>query len=438
VELNAIVGTAERTGRAAPAGRVERLADGASATLRGMYPPAWKQRTDDADLDLVDVTLDRLDAAVSSGQWKLAEQARLEAYAFIEFGPELKLRSFDPGLAFDIEGFIWFGARGERGLAELIAHHAPRDEFRSSRLALDEALRNARATLGEGQSRATVVTNAAILVFREGLEAVLILAAITASMVGALTQRRRPVMVGAALGLVASILTWLLAQLVLDSLSRYGEKLEAVVGLIAIAVLLLVMNWFFHKVYWTEHIRKFHKRRKRLVGESDQGARVGFWSAQVFGFGLLGLTSVYREGFETVLFLQSLELATDAATVIEGAMLGLALTGAVAVVTFKLQRKLPYKRMLIATGVLLAFVLVVMVGTTARTLQGIGWLPITPIDVQIPYWAGTWLGAFPTWESLGAQVLALVIVFGSYVLAEELRVKRPRRRALRAQAAAEH
>jgi high-affinity iron transporter len=93
------------------------------------------------------------------------------------------------------------------------------------------------------------------------------------------------------------------------------------------------------------------------------------------------------------LFLQSLELATDAATVVEGALLGLALTGVVAVVPFKLQRKLPYKRMLIATGLLLAFVLVVMVGTTVRTLQGIGWLPITPIDIQLRYWAGTWLGA---------------------------------------------
>jgi hypothetical protein len=52
-------------------------------------------------------------------------------------------------------------------------------------------------------------------------------------------------------------------------------------------------------------------------------------------------------------------------------------TGAVAVVTFKLQRKLPYKRMLIVTGVLLAFVLVVMVGSTVRTLQGAGWFPST-------------------------------------------------------------
>ena len=42
-----------------------------------------------------------------------------------------------------------------------------------------------------------------------------------------------------------------------------------------------------------------------------------------------------------------------------------------------LQRKLPYKRMLIFTGVMIGVVLVVMVGQTARTMQGTGWLPIT-------------------------------------------------------------
>jgi high-affinity iron transporter len=122
----------------------------------------------------------------------------------------------------------------------------------------------------------------------------LILAAITASMVGVMARRRRSVLIGAMIGLVLSIVTWGVAQLVLGQLGRYGEKLEAVVGVIAIVVLLYVMNWFFHKVYWTDHIRKFHNRRRKLVGETDEedesGARIGFWSAQAFGFALLGLS----------------------------------------------------------------------------------------------------------------------------------------------------
>jgi high-affinity iron transporter len=85
--------------------------------------------------------------------------------------------------------------------------------------------------------------------------------------------------------------------------------------------------------------------------------------------------------------------------------------------------------MLIVTGVMIGFVLVVMVGQTARTMQGTGWLPITPIDIDLPYWAGLWFGVFPTVETLGLQVLAAAFVIGSYYVAQEVRVKRPQRRA---------
>src|SRR3712207_9040054 len=86
---------------------------------------------------------------------------------------------------------------------------APRREVRETRRALDEELRNAAATLGDGASEATVVTNAAIIVFREGLEAVLILAAITASFLGANRRRRTPVLWGALAGLGVSVVTFL-------------------------------------------------------------------------------------------------------------------------------------------------------------------------------------------------------------------------------------
>jgi high-affinity iron transporter len=185
------------------------------------------------------------------------------------------------------------------------------------------------------------------------------------------------------------------------------------------------MNWFLHRVYWSEWIARFHRRRRRLL----EDPRTGFFSAQVLGLLLLGLTSVYREGFETVLFLQTLQLSAGTVTVLEGVALGLAFTLAVAVATFVLQHKLPYKKMLIATGLLIALVLVVMVGQTTRTMQGTGWLPITPAPISVPYWAGLWLGVYPTWETIGAQIGAFVFVIGSYVLAQEVRVRGPRRRA---------
>ncbi len=289
--------------------------------------------------------------------------------------------------------------------------------MRETRLALDEALEEGAGTLGEGASTATVVTNAAVIVFREGLEAVLILAAVMASLLGAARAQRKPMLIGAGLALIASGITFVLAQTVLTSLAQYGEKLEAVVGLVAIGVLLLVLNWFFHRVYWTEHISRFHKRRKRLMNVTAGG----LMSAQVFGFVLLGFSTVYREGFETVLFLQALELSSGLWVVLEGVALGSIGVALVAVATFVLERKLPYKKMLIVTGVLLTVVLVIMVGKTARTMQGVGWLPITPIDIDVPYWMGLWLGIFPTVETIAAQIGSFVFVIGSYVLAERMR-----------------
>jgi high-affinity iron transporter len=424
-ELGRLVGIAAKQKSGVPTHeQVSRVAAQADAALKGAMPKAWTEKTDESDYDLIGLTLDRMEAAAGAGQYRQAEQARLEAYAFFEFGPERRLRSFDQGLALDIEGLIWFGAAGQDGLAKQIAQRAPRRDIRETRLVLDRKLGDAAATLGAA-NKATVVTNSAIIVFREGLEGVLILAAITASMVGLRRRLRRPVFVGALAGLGVSVITWVLAQTLLHSLERYGEKLEAVVGLVAIGVLLLITNWFFHKVYWSEWIAKFHRQRKRY----EQLEKRGFISAQALGLFVLGLTSVYREGFETVLFLQSLQLSAGTATVLEGAGLGLAMTLGVAAITFFLQHKLPYKRMLIVTGVLIGFVLVVMVGQTVRTMQGTGWLPITPLDVTLPYWSGLWFGVYPTVETIGAQIAAAVFVIGSYFLAQEMKVKGPRRRA---------
>jgi high-affinity iron transporter len=422
--LRVYVEDAGRRGRVAPEEEVEGAHEDARAALDELIPEEWTEDDARSDFDLVALTLDRMEAAVGAGEYRQAEQARLEAYAFFEFGPELSLRSIAPDVVARVEGLVWFGADGRDGLAKLIAERRPRRELRETRLALDEALEQGAGALGEGASTATVVTNAAVIVFREGLEAVLILAAVMASLSGAARARRRPMLAGALLALLATVVTFVLAQTVLSELARYGEKLEAIVGLVAVGVLLLVLNWFFHRVYWTGHISRFHRRRRRLLALTGGG----LLSAQALGFVLLGFSTVYREGFETVLFLQALELSSGLVVVLEGVLLGGIAVAAVAVATFILERKLPYRKMLIVTGVLLTAVLVIMVGKTARTMQGVGWIPITPLELEPPYWTGVWLGVFPTVETLLAQLGAAIFVIGSYVLAERLRRRSPAHR----------
>jgi high-affinity iron transporter len=273
---------------------------------------------------------------------------------------------------------------------------------------------------GTNLAHGAVVLDSGLLVFREGLEAVLVLAALTASFVGVNRGLRRPVAAGAAGALLASVATWFLAILAIGALGGPGLDLQAATGLIAVAVLLVVMNWFFHKVYWTGWISAHNRTRKRLLG-GEPGRRA------LLGLAMLGFTAVYREGFEVVLFLQNLRIKEGDAAVLEGVALGFGLTVVVGVVTFALQHKLPYKRMLVATGVLLGFVLLAMVGESIQELQLAGWIPTHSIGVDFPGWVQLWLATFPSVECLAAQGVAAALVIGSYFLAEEMRVRRPQR-----------
>jgi high-affinity iron transporter len=98
---------------------------------------------------------------------------------------------------------------------------------------------------------------------------------------------------------------------------------------------------------------------------------------------------------------------------------------AVFVLVVALERKLPHKKMLVATGLLITWVLVVMVGTTVQTMQKVGWIGVTPVEgLELPYWAGLWLGVYPTWQGLIAQVAAATFVLGSYFAAEATRKRR--------------
>jgi len=264
-----------------------------------------------------------------------------------------------------------------------------------------------------------------VLVFREGLECILVLAALTASMTGRKAVHRRPIALGAGLGFVATGVTWFIAVGIMKQLvdSVPALDLQAATGLLAVVVLIVIMNWFFHKIYWGGWIRAHNRRKKVLLAgaNDDQAAR----RRLLWGLILLGFTSLYREGFEVVLFLQSYRLKFGNSVVLEGALVGLILSGMVAVLTFGLQRRLPYRRMLITTGILLGGVLLVMVGEQAQEMQLAHWISTTPLPALEPYlrpWMGLWFAVFPTVETLTAQAVAAIVVIGSYYGARRMRV----------------
>lgn len=266
---------------------------------------------------------------------------------------------------------------------------------------------------------ASAVFDIAVLVFREGLETILVLTAVTASFKGHDSKYNRPVAGGVGLAILATLLTWAVVVRILEDLGNNLSALaiQAATGLLAILVLLVVMNWFFHKLYWTGWISLHNQRKRELLDtktEEKSEARV------LYGMALLGFTSFYREGFEVVLFLQSYRLKLGGRLVLDGVIVGVIATAIVAVLNFVAHRHLPYRKMLVITGGMLALVLLVMVGEEAQEMQLAHWLPTTNIASLvhlIPAWMGVWLSVFPTVETIAAQALAAILVFGSYFTA---------------------
>ncbi|MFC7394197.1 FTR1 family iron permease [Scopulibacillus cellulosilyticus] len=268
-------------------------------------------------------------------------------------------------------------------------------------------------------SSVSSIVNAGILVFREGLEAILVLSAMTAGLIRTKNFYWKPIFTGSGIGFLATIISWFIIVAIISSIKAPEYDIQAGTGLLAIVVLLIVMNWFFHKIYWTGWIGHHNKKKKELMKNDNSS------SATYIGLALLGFSAIYREGFEVDLFLQDLRLKAGSEVVLEGTVIGLFLTAIVAVLTFIAQKKLPYKKMLVFTGVLLGIVLIVMVGESAQELQQAGWIPTTKINIPIPGWMGMWFAVFPTVEGLAAQALAAILVLGSYVGAEYVRRWKP-------------
>lgn len=288
-----------------------------------------------------------------------------------------------------------------------------------------------KANIGNGAA----ILDTGILVFREGLEAILVLSAITASLVRSRKSYWKPISVGTGMGFIATLITWFVIVGLISLIGTTAPEadIQAGTGLLAIIVLLIVMNWFFHRVYWTGWIQ-FQNRKKRQIidtfevtstTDSEQAGTAK--SLALKGLLVLGFTSLYREGFEVDLFLQNIRMQVGSNAIVMGASIGLVLTLCVAVLTFLAHQKLPYKKMLIFTGVMLGIVLLVMVGEQVQEMQQAGWLSTTPLPVTFPSWLGLWFSLFGNVQSVAAQCMAGLFVIGSYFAAQYVRVIKPRR-----------
>ena len=282
------------------------------ATWQALVPKDWVQSNPSADFDNIRDMLRNVEKAVGAKQFPQAESARLEGYAILDAGPEIRLQGLAPELANELSGLFWQGFENTPGLLTLIGQQADVAQVRATTAKINDGLVRAQSLVGSGRvSPEAVIGNAAVIIFRQGLEAVVIIASIFAGLRRSEDQRfKKPLKIGLWVATGVTLLTWFAMRGLLNQFMQFGERLEAVVSVVGVAVLLLILNWFFHKVYWTGWMAGIHARKHKGIVSAE--------ASQFLALVLVGFTSIYREGFETVLFSQVLVLEAGVGVVLQG------------------------------------------------------------------------------------------------------------------------
>jgi high-affinity iron transporter len=348
-------------------------------------------------------------AAAQAGRWSEAESLRVDAYTTFDTELEKRVLPRDPELAMRAERSFLDGEENQPGIKALFDQRIKGADLEAAFTRTLAAVDQCTALLKVNLSPATVIYTVLSISAREGLEAVVVLAALLAGMRGPEHRyTRRRIVTGAWLALGATAVTFWVSRTVIQSLSRYGEKLESVISVLAVLVLLMVTNWVFHKVYWVGWNAKLRKLSK--AGDGSE-SRLEWLSLVMVGF-----LTIYREGFETTLFLQSLILESGMKWVLVGIACGAVMVGAAGFVIFVIGARLPYRKLLVFTGVLVVTILLTFLGSTVRLFQTVGWLSIHPVPgLHIPSWAGFWFGLYPSVEGIVVPFLGLAYVVGAWL-----------------------
>jgi high-affinity iron transporter len=369
-----------------------------------------------SDIDQIRVKLDDSLNLYKLGEAQEALTTARSAYLDSYEKVEIPLRPIDPDFTLDME--IKFAE-----LRNLIQNNAGYEEVLKKTSEIKSGLdESERLVSGTGIIAPSIAFSTSFsIIFREGLESALIIGAIITYLEASRNQRfKKHVYYGIIVAVGATAVTWFIAQYIIEISGASRELIEAIAGISAVAVLFWVSFWVLNKIEtkrWIEFVK----------------AKV--WKATTTGsvlvFIMLSFFTVYREGFETVLFYQAiLGFARYMEWyVIAGMLLGLAVIIGVALGVRKLGRKLPLRVLFGLTMGIGAYMSIAFMGNAIREFQEVGYIPTTHMIGTIPRLdinLATMTGIHPTLETVVAQLILLsVYIVGSlYILILQPRKKK--------------
>jgi high-affinity iron transporter len=412
------------TGQVKTMAYLESSADGTAAA----FQRELKERGDStgeqqaevrAEIDFIRATLQGLLAHYEGGDFDSAyaasRTAYLDSYEYIE----IPLRPIDPDFTLEVE--YQFAE-----LRNLIKRQASYAEVQEVVIAIERNLdESERLVTGSGQIAPLIAFFASFaIIFREGLESVLILGAILTYLEASRNTRLKPyVYYGIAAGVVATGITWVIASYVIEISGANRELIEAIAALSATAVLFYVSFWILNKIE--------HKKWMEFV-------KAKVWQATTTGsamvFVMLAFFTIYREGFETVLFYQAMfGFAKYLETFVGlGFVLGMASLLAIYFVMRRLGRRLPLRALFGLTMGIGAYLSIAFLGNAVRELQVLDIVPYTSMLGTVPRLdinLAAMTGIYPTLETVVAQLVLLSVYLSASTYVLIMRPRKARRLA---------
>ena len=339
-----------------------------------------------------------------------ARSAYLDSYEFVE----IPLRAIDPDFTLEVE--YQFAT-----LRNLIKQEAPQEEIQDVIIGIRRNLdESERIVSGIGTLAPSIAfTSSFAIIFREGLESVLILGAITTYLEASRNnQFKKYIYYGVVMAFAATAVTWIITSHIIEISGANRELIEAIAALSATAVLFYVSFWVLNKIE--------HKKWMEFV-------KAKVWQATATGsvmvFVMLSFFTVYREGFETVLFYQAMSGFAKYMEIYVGLgfVVGMISLLGLYYVMRKLGRKLPLRALFGLTMGVGAYLSIAFLGNAIRELQIIEIVPYTGLIGIMPRLdinLAMMTGIYPTLETIIAQVilLGIYLITSSYIL-----ILRPRK-----------
>jgi len=320
--------------------------------------------------------------------YELAVEAYLEGFELMEGN----INAVDPGLRKEVEAAMTEYRNLVRKGAPPAAAEASVQRIGTL---LDTTITRLDTTALSGK---TAFVSALVILLREGLEALLVVAALAAFLIR--TDRRDGlayIYAGIAAAFVLGAATWVAANTVIDISGAQRELTEGFAALFAAVVLFSVGFWMHSKTSAMQWQAFIETNLQRHLG-----------TGTLWGLAGLSFIAVYREIFEVVLFYQALWMQSTPEgqqMIFYGLLVAAGLLVILGWVILRYSTRLPLRQFFAVSGIFMFVLAFVFTGKGIAALQEAGKIPLDPINIP----SIELLGIYPNMQSIGVQLLLVVV-----------------------------